>query len=170
MLSSLPCHQLFLNMSPRFHHFMIRSLAYHHRVLELSSSVPSSYDPVFRKISPLRHWHSTSSNLLQLTTTQRLMYCGQYTTETITKAYYEIGEGAVTKIWRSLIIKFLSVIACSFPCRHLFQHVMVRFLTCHPLLLSMSAPVPTCHDPFLIMAWSFPSHAGFCSIMSLTVV
>ena len=60
-------------------------------------------------------------------------------------------------MWSSFIVKFLSVMARSFACRHLFQHVMICSLACHDPFLNMQGSVPTCKDLFRYMSSSVPS-------------
>ena len=85
---------------------------------------------------------------MNATTAQRAMYCQQYKTEdTINKAPYEMGDGAVRENMIALFIKSLFVTIRSLPCRHRFKPDMVRSLTCDDLSLNMSALVPSC--PYL---------------------
>ena len=95
MIRSLTCQH-------PFQHVMIRSLTCHHPFLHMqgsvptckdpfhhmSSSVPSCHDPFLRTRSPLRLWHSTSSNVMY----NRPLDNGRGTADNIetTKTHYEM--------------------------------------------------------------------------------
>ena len=133
MIGSFACKNLiqhvlvrFLTCRHRIQHVMIGSLAWHDRFLEMSSSVPSCHDPFDCTRSPLRLWHSTSSNV---------MYWRQSNKETTTKTHYEMGDGVV-----DVNVKLTH--------RQIFIS--------HGPFLCMSSSVPSCHGPLHSMLVSVP--------------